>query len=530
MPKPKPIPQVPTASQRIYTQFEKNPMLWARYYFPHHFRSESPFFHMDVIKEACSNDFLAIAAPRESAKSTILLFAYPFHRICFKKKRFIVIVSNTFKKAAMALDTMKAEIRDNELIREFRIKVTKDAEGDSIIEQGGFETRIICKGAEQIGSIRGLKFGAYRPDLIIVDDIEDDEMVKSPERRMNLQKQFDEALVPAGEKGNCQYIIIGTILHDDSLLAKLVSKDYYTEYHKLFYRGLNKDRDTGKLVSLWDVKWTVPELEKLRKEKPHVFAKEIQNNPVAGELARFHEENFRYWKIENNQYILYSKDGTVTSKGYLRDCRAAIACDLAWSERRDADSTVLMPAYLTPQSDILIDTYITAKGMRPDAFAEHLFTMEARLRAITESPVPVGFEKAMLEKVTKWILKNEMRKRNHFLITKDLKWESDKITRIETVLQPRYSQHTIFHKRGMGDLEHQLLRFPSGKEDDIIDAGQGVIRLLQFPKAKRAQPEHEDMFNWWRKAANDYHKPPKKAYTFGRKNKIFEVPATKTFR
>jgi hypothetical protein len=248
-------------------------------------------------------------------------------------------------------------------------------------------------------------------------------------------------------------------------------------------------------------------------------------------MARFHESMFRYWKQENNMYVLYSREGAVVSKGYLSDCKSAISCDLAWLERREADSTVIMSAFLTPESDLLIDMYITKKGMRPDEFAEHLFTMEARLRGITGSYVPTGFEKAMLEKVTQWILRREMKKRNRFITTVELKWESDKVTRIETVLQPRYAQNVIYHKQGMGELEHQLLRFPSGTHDDIIDAEQGVCRLLQFPKKRKKVHIEDTEFEFWRNLVIRNKRREKKPYVFGNKrSRHFEVPHTKTFR
>ena len=113
-----------------------------------------------------------------------------------------------------------------------------------------------------------------------------------------------------------------------------------------------------------------------------------------------------------------------------------------------------------------------------------------------------------------------MRKRNHWLITKELKWETDKVTRIETVLQPRYAQNIIFHRQGMGELEYQLVRFPSGTHDDIIDALQGVVRLLEFPKNPPKSKTVDGEFEWWRRLAIKSKQPDKKKpYVFGGKNR-----------
>lgn len=513
----------------VLEQFEANPLFWFHYFFPHHVRKESPMFHLELVRAMIANRFLSAAAPRESAKSTILTFVKPFHDICFKKKRFILIISNTFKKASMSLDSIKKELIDNqEFSKWFNLEITKDAEGDSEIRHSdGFTTKILCRGVDQIGSVRGIKFGAYRPDLILGDDMEDDELVKNPIRRSELQQLFDEALIPAGEKGNCQYIFMGTILHDDSLLAKLVSHTNYPEYHKLFYQA--RYEDSGTIVSLWPEKWSVEELNQMEKDRPSVFAKEYQNDPVSGANARFKKENFRQWSIIGNDYVLHNEYGETISRGRFSDCLPAISCDLAWKEKRESDSCVIMPGLLTPSSEILIEDYICEKGLRPDDIAEHLFIMTDRLQKLTGISPSIGFEKAMLENVTKWFLKQEMRKRNKFLVTKELVWDADKITRIETRLIPRYSQHVIFHKKGMGDLEHQLERFPYGAHDDLIDAEQGLVQLLQYPRSLAKPEKAKDEFDWWRQQVINAKKRVTHGFS-GSKYQTIGIPAIKSWR
>ena len=521
-----------TQNNSLVKEFSANPLLWGMSYFKKHFRGDSPAVHLKIVKEAMSNRYLAVAAPRGSAKSTILAFLIPFHCISYKKKHHIVIVSNTYKKACVSLENIKDEIRTNALFKaDFNIIIRKDAEGDSIFRHpDGFEVRVLCKGAEQIGSIRGELFNAFRPDLFIIDDVEDDEMVRNPERRSELHHLIDEALIPAGDVHTMSILVIGTILHDDSQMSKFISPFHYREFRKLKYRALIKNKD-GSFKSLWAYKWSVDDLLELQKEKPDVFAKEMQNDPVSGANTKFTADDFRYWTIDNMQYVLFNKEGGITAKGELRDCQAAMACDLAWEEGKENDFSVVLPAFLTPQSDILIDTYLCKKGLRPDEMEEVIFTMEERLRSITGSPVPIGFEKAKLEKVAKWFLKQAMKKRNRSLWLKDLQWDTDKIQRILTKLQPRYSQHMLYHKRGMGDLENQITRFPSAAHDDLPDALQGVCQLLEYPKNKRVtsnDPESE--FKWWQKQTQLVKKPPKTRYVFGHKQFRKVIPATVSFR
>ena len=488
-----------TNEEQILGIFEKSPIIFAHWYFPHHLRDEGSDFHWIIIKESYDNRFFAVQAPRESAKSTMLGFVKPIHRIAFKQKRFYVIIQNTFKKAVETLETIKDEVRWNKrFVADFGIKFDKDAEGDTVfVHPDGFRTRVLCKGVEQIKAVRGSKFGAYRPDAILCDDMEDDEMVKSPERRQDLKNLYDDALVKAGDKKKVEIDVVGTILHDDSLMAELVCKDKYTNYRKLFFKARFKNKITGENESLWPDKWSVDDLNEMERLKPESFAKEMQGDPSSGSLETIRREDFRQWGIVENQAVLYDEDGGVLARWRLTDCKAAIGIDLAWEEKKANDFAAITPGLLTPANDILVDTYVVKKGMRPDEFERIIFDMNARYEAMTGKRVCFGFEKAMLEKLMKWFLKEAMKRTGKYLCFKDINWgTTDKVARIMFRLANRYSQHSIYHRRGMGDLENQLIRLRSVAHDDIADSVAMLPEMLVYAPTTAKEEKKKDMFKF----------------------------------
>lgn len=500
--------------------------------FPAHFRWESPKFHIAILRDAKTHQWFAIAAPRGHAKTTLLVFLYPAHKLIFKRKRFIVIVSNTFTKAAQQLSNIKLEFRSNEMIKQFfpGLEWERDAEGDSILlHPDGFRTRVLCKGYDQIPSIRGEKFGPYRPDLIIGDDMEDDEMVKSGERRKKLRDDIDRALMPAGDPKDCQFLFIGTVLHDDAFINHLLDKEEYKEFYKVKYQAHIRPDEPDE-EALWSEVWDLEKLKALRRDKPDTYAKEMQNDPVSGENYKFSIKDFRKWEQTNKDYICFNDRNEIIKRGSLKDCTPAIACDLAWSEKRSADFSVLMPGLLTPDSDLLLPPYIHKRGLKPAMLAEYLFQMVDMLEKMTGRNCPVGFEKSMLENVQQFLLKQEMKARNKFLTIKELKWDADKNSRIELRLQPRYAQHVIYHSSGMGELEYQLCRFPSGKHDDLPDAEQGLVQMLKYAATPAKETtQGEDHFNWWRRQAINAKLPKnKKVGNFQTKKKQFTVIPAKS--
>lgn len=486
---------------------EDNPILFGNKYFPHHFRDRSPYFHWLLIEESYNSRFTAIQAPRGSAKSTLLSFLKLIHRIAFKKKRFIVIVQNTYRKAVGTLENIKDEVRWNEnFVKDFGITLEKDAEGDTIFRsRDGFRTRVLCKGVEQIGSIRGEKFGAYRPDYILGDDMEDDEMVKSAERRTALRELFDNALIPAGDIKNLDVDIIGTILHDDSLMKRLVSPTEYTEYRKLFFKARFNNKVTGKAESLWPERWTVDDLNQMEKLKPEAFAKEMQGDPSSGSLETIRREDFRLWRVEEGCAVLYGADGEVVSRWRLGDCRAGVGIDLAWEDKKASDFTAVVPGLITPANDLLIDDYICKKGMRPDEFESCIFNLNERYAALTGKRVCFGFEKAKLEKVMKWFLQEAMKRRGKYLWFKDISWGTqDKVERIMFRIANRYAQHSVYHKKGMGDLENQLIRLRSTAHDDIVDAVGMLPEILAFAPLTAKEKPKEDVFSFLQKQTSGW--------------------------
>lgn len=528
----------------LYTTFLNTPLAWGKWYFPHHLRDQSPWFHWKLIEESSDITiidgvptgcrFFACVAPRGSAKSTVLAFLKVTHRISFKKKRFIVIVQNTYKKAASTLEGIKDEVRYNEKFKaDFGISLEKDAEGDTIFRhRDGFRIRVLCKGAEQIGSVRGEKFGAYRPDYILIDDLEDDEGVKNPERRQALKELYDNALIPAGDAHNLCVDFIGTILHDDSLAAKIIgigaNTGEYAEYRRLFFRALDKNRITGVEESLWPERWSVQELKKLERDKPEMFAKEYQGDPSSGSLETIRREDFRYWRIEEGCAVLYGAFDEVVNRWGLKECRAGVGIDMAWENKKASDFTAVMPGLITPANDLLVDDYIEKKGMRPDEFERLIFDLNERYEKLTGKRVCFGFEKAKLEKVMKWFLQESMKRNGKYLWFKDIAWGTqDKVERIMFRIANRYSQHSVYHKKGMGNLENQLIRLRSAAHDDLCDSLAMLPEILAFAPLKEKVRQPEDMFKFLQKQTRGYRANQQRTsnYQFGSKKRDSVVDA-----
>lgn len=75
-------------------------------------------------------------------------------------------------------------------------------------------------------------------------------------------------------------------------------------------------------------------------------------------------------------------------------------------------------------------------------------------------------------------MQKQMRIRSHFFTLEEIRPNTEKNAKIRTLLQPRYASHSILHSIFMADLEAELLKFPNGKHDDMIDALSGCIQMF----------------------------------------------------
>lgn len=164
-----------------------------------------------------------VAAPRGHAKSTSLTFKGSIHAIVYEYKHYPIIISDSSEQAEGFLDNIRVEFEENEALKEdFGSLVGKVWRSNVLITSTNIKVEAIGSGKK----IRGRKHRNWRPDLLVLDDIENDENVRTPEQRKKLESWFLKAVSKAGDDYT-DIIYIGTLLHYDSLLAKTLNNPGY---------------------------------------------------------------------------------------------------------------------------------------------------------------------------------------------------------------------------------------------------------------------------------------------------------------
>jgi hypothetical protein len=148
-----------------------------------------------------------IAAPRGHAKSTSFTFKDTLHAIVYEYKHYPIILSDSSDQAEGFLTDIKTELEENSLIVEdFGLLKGKVWKAGVILTSTDIKLEAIGSGKK----IRGRRHRNWRPDLIVLDDIENDENVNTLDQRKKLESWFYKAVSKAGDTYT-DIVYIGTI-------------------------------------------------------------------------------------------------------------------------------------------------------------------------------------------------------------------------------------------------------------------------------------------------------------------------------
>ncbi len=182
---------------------------------------------------------VVVAAPREFAKTTITSFGYVLHQICHSRRHFIIIASDTEDLASDLTGYIYLELLHNERLKcDFGELVRDHWAVDDFVTLT--DVRLKARGRGQ--RLRGLKHKQHRPDLIILDDLENDQQARSPDLVKKLLSWITGAVYPAIEASGSLFWI-GTILARKSALYTAIhsEEEPWKHWSRRVYRALNEE-------------------------------------------------------------------------------------------------------------------------------------------------------------------------------------------------------------------------------------------------------------------------------------------------
>lgn len=445
-----------------------------------------PEFHREMYADLNFKDKIGVLwiMFRESAKTSLAKIKI-IHSVCYNQKKFIIWVSYDQKKAEANLFDIALELqRNDKLIADFgqlfyepknKEKSSQKKSIKEFITSNGVKVKAYSTGQ----SIRGEVYGEYRPDLVIMDDIETNKTVESEAMTDQVINFIDELLSGLGGDANIlilanRLVFGGSISYfedrindDDKLKEKFTIRDLAVvvddviQWPSKYVATDEEAQEYNKNIK--DRKQQIVSLEtKQRLLGYQVYNREMLNTPITDEEREFKPQWVKKCTREEVERL---------------NTRRFLTIDTAMSEKDSADFTGFCENYICDQNFWHLAGYqlkLNAKDL-----IDYIFTLHDKR----------NFEKIGIEKTAylwglKVYLEDEQRKRNKFLPIVELEHkQTAKETRIRALI-PRYSSFSVYHIEGeCRDLDKQLHTFPKCVKDDVLDATAYQEQIVEAPGA-----------------------------------------------
>ena len=423
-------------------------------------------FQKDLLHLTESPDIqnIVCSAFRGSGKSTIITLSYVIWSILGEQqKKYPIILGQTQVKAQIHLQAIKRELEHNDALRldlgPFKEESNQWGAHSLILPL--YEAKISTGSVEQ--SVRGMRHYQHRPDLIICDDLEDMDSVRTQENRDKLFNWLTGDVLPAGDV-HTRMVFIGTPLHEDSLLKRL---------EKLFESGnprnvvrrypiLDETR-----APLWPGKFVTAEDIQAEKDKclnELSWQREYMLRIVQSETQIVKHEDIHYYK-------------ELPSYGHRS---VILMIDPARSQSLTADYTAMVAAHIYGSGKdrrIYIVPHPVNARLTTEKFIE-------TTRSVTQSINAHGYScRVYVEDVGFQGVLTDLLKREGISAKPYLPRGQTKAGRLEAVAPWIELGKVLFPEIGCEQLIQQVLGFGVERHDDLVDAlTMACLQLMEETK------------------------------------------------
>lgn len=483
--------------------------LFNRVWFPKTFRQEPALFHPDIYSmlDDPSKRYINIQVCRDGAKTTILR-AYSAKRIAYGLSRTILYIAINETKAIQSLSWIKHQIETNKsFCRAFGLsagkpwtdvhccivrRIKSGMDPDDVEE---IKVHVIAYGITS--GVRGVNLDDYRPDLIIVDDVMDDDNSATVEQRDKIKNRVlgavKESLSPRSETPDAKMVLLNTPQDFEDLSEDAKKDRQFVSASYGCWTKETEDLPIEEQESSWPARYPSSELraEKeaaIARNKYSIFAREKECKLVIPEQNAFRAEWLKFFGV-----------GEPKPEPPLHEMWTILAIDpVPPPSKKQLDEGLKKKDYeaFTVVGRWRGEYYVLEsrynRGHEPNWTVNTFFELCQRY-----NPNKVLVEATAYQAMLAWLLRKGMQKTGRYWAVEEFKDKRQKYKRIVDGLSGVASEGQLYVRRSQTMLISQFTHYPgknpNGQFDDVLEATAVACAGLQHGYVGDVPDDHYKM-------------------------------------
>lgn len=475
--------------------------LFMRAFFPNTVRQESAPFHPDVWQKLESDNRLINLLMYRGSGKTSICRGFTGKSVSYVMAHTILYIGKSEAHAIKSTSWLKKHVEHNPAWCDtFKIRPGskwQDTEFEIIVGEKEEPVWIIAAGIT--GSIRGINRDDWRPELIVLDDVLDDENAHTPEQRKKIENlvygALAESLAPASEAPHAKMVALNTPQNREDFAVKALKDPNWVSAVYGCFTKETRDYPLEYQESSWPTRFPT---ETLRKEKKaaqfrntlSTFLREKECKLVSTETASFKLPWLKkYYNAPEKIINVYAIDpvpppseATIQKGLHKTDFEAHVVWGLSGRNK-------------------FLREYRLMRGHEPTWTISTFFAMQQKYQPITTVVETVAYQRVLM-----WILQKAMQAARQWYTIEEwppegskLKAQSKYVKIISALMQPA-STGELFIKEEHVDFIQQFATYPDVANDDLLDASaMALIKLKNFAHYSSDSPLElvgDDEGNW----------------------------------
>ena len=487
--------------------------------------SEAPEFHREIcdmmndVSMRETNTKVAVAAPRSHAKSAYLSKAFPIHEVVYRLRKYIIIISETPAVSQANMEWIRNQLKFNKKLREDFGPLLSPKDQANIRdnsfgfiawhpdeENPEYRKQIALVEAASTGqALRGRNWNGSRPDLIILDDLEDARPggnASTPEQRRALRDWFTQTVIPLGdpEGKRTAFVYMGTTVHHESLLMYVLHNrsdfktkiyravisypermDLWEECRKIYmdYENPNRKADAEAFFKanekemLRGAKVLWPQVQPLWKlmtwkwdNGSKAFNTEYQNNPIDEDSMVFNPDTFTYWDDARDEIPIDHREYTFS-----------MGVDFALGKERGDYSAIAVVAK-HKKTGVMYVVEAIGERLKPKEFIDRIVDVVLQYQPDVIAAEAQAAQEFFVDELSAALMNVGY---PAFTRVQKVKHRARKELRIEA-MAPAIERGEIQFSHKHGLLLEQFEQYGTNAHDDVLDALEMAVSAAKSAK------------------------------------------------